>query len=94
MSIRIQSIDFKADQELTDFVNEKVGKLFTMTNDIIRADVALFLESKGNLENKSCRIQLVIPGNDHIVEKNSTSFEASVMECVEALLKIIRRAKD
>jgi putative sigma-54 modulation protein len=94
MSIRIQSIDFKADQELTDFVNEKVGKLFTMTNDIIRADVALFLESKGNLENKSCRIQLVIPGNDHIVEKNSTSFEASVAECVDALLKIIRRAKD
>jgi putative sigma-54 modulation protein len=94
MSIRIQSIDFKADQELIDFVNEKVGKLFTMTNDIIRADVALFLESKGNLENKSCRIQLIIPGYDHFVEKNASSFEAAVIECVDVLLKIIRRAKD
>jgi putative sigma-54 modulation protein len=94
MSIKIQSIDFKATDELLDFVNEKVGKLFGMSNEIIRADVALFLESKGNLENKSCRIQLVIPGNDHIVEKNSTSFEASILECVEVLQKIIRRAKD
>ena len=94
MSIKIQSIDFKATDELLEFVNEKVGKLFGMTNDIIRADVTMFLESKGNLENKSCRIQLLIPGNDHVVEKNTTSFEASVLECVDVLQKLIRRAKD
>lgn len=94
MSIRIQSVDFKATDELLEFVNEKVGKLFGMTNDIIRADVTMFLESKGNLENKACRIQLIIPGNDHVVEKNTASFEASVLECVDVLQKLIRRAKD
>lgn len=93
MNIRIQSIDFKADKDLLAFVEEKVGKLFNHSNEIIRADVALFIESKGNLENKSCRVQLLIPGYDHIVEKNSTSFEASVLECVDTLQKIMRRAK-
>ena len=53
MSIKIQSIDFKATDELLEFVNEKVGKLFAMSNEIIRADVALFLESKGKLGGQS-----------------------------------------
>jgi len=91
--ITLQSVRFKASEQLKKFVNEKVSKLFEQDESIIRADVALYEGESGNHENQFCTIQLIVPGENPVVKKNSGSYEKSVIDAVNALQKVLRRQK-
>ncbi len=93
MDIRINAVNFDILDNLTEHINGKVEKLFSQKADIIHADVALSLGSANDIENKNCQITLFVKGDDHLVKKNSKSFEQSVNECVDALQEILRREK-
>ncbi len=93
MKINVQSVKFKASQDLHDHIEEKVGKLFKFNDRIIRADVTLF-EDGNSHDNQFCEIRLVVPGDDHIAKKNAASYEKAVTETVEVLAKVLRRKKD
>ena len=54
---------------------------------------ALRQRKNGNVENRQCTILLEVPGNDHVVEKQTEVHEKSVLQAVEALQKILRRKK-
>ena len=92
MTINIQSVHFKASQDLQDHVQEKVGKLFKHNARIIRADVTLF-EDGNSHENQYCEIRLVVPGDDHIAKKGAATYEKAVLETVDALQTVLRRKK-
>lgn len=94
MDIIIQSLGFKASDHLENFIREKLNKAVHESDKAIRANVTLYLASESNPQNNICEIRLEVPGNDHFVKKGSDVFEQSVTECVDALQKIIRRAKD
>jgi ribosomal subunit interface protein len=94
MKIKLQSLHFKASPHLKYFVNEKVGKLATVNDKIISADVTLFSEDGNNTNPANCEIRLVIPGHDDFVKKKAESFEAAIADAVDALQKILRRKKD
>lgn len=94
MKINMQSLHFKASENLKEFVDEKVGKLFRYDDKIISADVTLFSDDGKNIDNKVCEIRLVVPGYDDFVKKNAASFEEAILEAVEILQKILRRKKD
>jgi len=91
--IVLQSVQFKASSDLTEFVEEKVSKLFEQDPSIIRADVTLFEGASGNPKNQFCEIQLSVPGENHFVKKNSESYEKSIIEAVQSLQKTVRRQK-
>jgi putative sigma-54 modulation protein len=93
MKINLQTLKFKAKQDLIDFVDEKVGKLSRFDDKIISADVTLSLDSAAIPENKICDIRLIVPGNDDFVKKNAVSFEEAIQNCVDALQKILQRKK-
>jgi putative sigma-54 modulation protein len=93
MKINLQSLHFKASDNLKEFVEEKVGKLSRYDDKIISADVTLFSDDGKNIDNKVCEIRLVVPGYDDFVKKNATSYEEATSVAVEALQKIIRRKK-
>lgn len=93
MNIIIKSIDFKAGNKLETFVREKVKKLFTQCDNIIRANVILRKGSSKNPENKLCEIKLVVPGYDHYVKKSSIGYRRSVSQSVDVLQEILRRNK-
>lgn len=94
MKVNLQSLHFKASDNLKDFVDEKVGKLSHFNDKIISADVTLFSEDGKNADNKVCEIRLVVPGYDDFVKKNAESFEEATLVAVETLEKILRRKKD
>jgi ribosomal subunit interface protein len=94
MKINLQSLHFKASDHLQEFVNEKVGKLSHINDNIISAEVTLFKEEGQITDNNYCEIRLVVPGYDDFVKKNGESFEAATVEAVDALQKILRRKKD
>jgi putative sigma-54 modulation protein len=92
MTINIQSVHFKASDDLQQHVQEKVGKLFEHNDKIVRADVTLF-EDGGAPNNQYCEIRLIVPGNDHIAKKAAPTYEKAVHDTVDTLLKILRQQK-
>lgn len=92
MKINLQSLHFKAGDQLVSFVEEKVSKLERFDDSIISADVTLTLDGK-RINNKVCDIKLMVPGNDDFVKRDAESFEEAIVACVETLQKILKEKK-
>lgn len=84
MKINLQTLHFKGSDDLKNFVEEKVSKLERFDSSIISAEVTLTEDGNG-LQNKTCDIRLVVPGNDDIVKKSASSFEEAISDAVSAL---------
>jgi putative sigma-54 modulation protein len=93
MDIIIQSLGFKAGDELESYIREKLSKL-NPNDHIVRANVTLFLGPDKATRNTYCEIRLEVPGNDHFVKEHSAHFEQAVDETVNKLQAMIRKAKD
>jgi putative sigma-54 modulation protein len=85
MNIHIQSLHFTANQELLDFVTEKVNKLGAHNSQIESFEVTLRLDNASYDENKICEIRVVVPGNDLFAKRQEKSFEEATTEVVNAL---------
>ena len=94
MKVNLQSLHFKASGELKEFVEEKVGKLSHLNEEILSAEVTLVADDIKIKRNKVCEIRLVVPGYDEFVKKEATSFEEAVLDAVETLQKVVRHKKD
>ena len=92
MKINLQSLHFKASDQLASFVEEKVSELSRYDDTIISADVTLTLDGN-NVDNKICDIRLIVPGNDNFVKRNAETFEESIAGCVDTLQKILTEKK-
>ncbi len=90
MKVMINSVHFKADQKLEDFITQKVEKLHS---DVISAEVALKLDNTDTPENKIADIRLVLRGDDLFASKQSKSFEESIDDCIDALKKQLEKYK-
>lgn len=94
MDIIIQSLGFKASENLEDFIREKLNKIVLESDNVIRANVTLNKGPESELQNNICEIRLEVPGNDHFVKKNADVFEKAISESMDALQKIIRKTRD
>lgn len=83
MTIRIESIGFKASTSLKGFIKEKVGKLEKFYNQLQEVEVTLINEVKGAKNVIICTLNIRIPGKDEYVKARSTIFEDAVMKAVE-----------
>ncbi len=91
MQVQVQSIHFDADIKLIEFIEEKLGKLSTFHDRIIKGEVFLRLDKSDVNENKIAEIKLSIPGNDLFAKKQSKSFEEATDEAVDALRRQIEK---
>lgn len=93
MNIRVQSVKFNADVKLLDFIDKKVGKLEKYNNEIIDCEVSLVLLPDN--ANKCVKIIIYLPHkNELFIEKNATTFEDAVVDCVDALKDKLIKIKD
>ena len=93
MDIIIQSLGFKAGEELEAYIREKLDKL-SPNDHIVRANVTMFLGPDRATPNTYCEIRLEVPGNDLFVKENSPEFEQSIDEAVNKLQGMLRKAKE
>ena len=93
MKVMINSVHFKADQKLEDFITQKVEKLCAKHNDVINAEVTLKLDNTDTPENKIADIRLVLRGDDLFASKQSKTFEESVDTSIDALKKQLEKYK-
>lgn len=94
MNIKIQSVRFDADKKLLDYVENKVGKLTQIADNITGADVILRLENDETNENKIVEIKVALPHSPELfAKKQCKTFEESVDLTTVALRRQIQKFK-
>lgn len=94
MKININSVKFKTDKKLEEFIHEKIGKLYANYDNLMSADVTLRLENSSNQENKIAEIKLNVPGNDLFAKKQCKTFEEAIDLSTDALKKQLAKNKE
>jgi putative sigma-54 modulation protein len=92
MDIIIQSLGFKAGDQLEGYIRRKLEQL-TPQEHIVRATVTLFLGPDRAAHNNYCEIRLSVPGNDHFVKEKNPDFEVAADSAIDKLEKILRKEK-
>lgn len=94
MDVIIQSLGFKAGEALESHVREKLEKLKPNEN-IVRANVTMFVGADKNTPDTWCEIRLEVPGNDLFVKESAKDdFEQAVDAAVNKLQSMLRKAKE
>ena len=93
MKVMINSVHFKADQKLEEFITQKVEKLCAKYSEVISAEVSLKLDNTDTPENKITDIRLVLRGDDLFASKQIKSFEESTDVAIDALKKQLEKYK-
>jgi len=94
MKVDIQSIHFDADQKLLDFINKKIEKLSTYSEEIRSVDVYLRLEKDIENENKTVEVKLNMNHNPIFAKENSSTFEAATDMVLDKLVAQVKKHKE
>jgi putative sigma-54 modulation protein len=89
MQVQVQSIHFDADVKLISFIEEKLQKLSTFHDRIIKSEVFLRLDKSDVNENKIAEVRLSIPGKELFAKKQCKTFEEATDVAVDALRRQI-----
>ena len=94
MKVYTEAVQFKADQKLVDYVQEKLEKVEHYFDRIIDAHVTLKLENAGQVKDKVAEVRLNVPGETLMVKETQKTFEASVNLAVDALKRQLIKYKE
>ncbi len=94
MKVNLQSVKFKADYKLVEYVQSKLDKLDQFHDHIIDADVFLKVKNTNAPVNKIVEIKINIPGNDILVAKEGESFEEATDTAADVLKRQLRKNKE
>lgn len=94
MKVKINSVHFKTDKALDEFIETKIGKLFSLHEGIHNSDVTLRLDKDDNHENKVVEIRLDLAGGEVFAKKQCKSFEEATDLAIDALKKQLIKHKD
>jgi len=93
METKIQSIHFQANEQLKEFIFNKVNKLEHLNHKIKACDVSLKLEKSDVETNKLCEIKLFLPDVELFTKRQCTTFEQACNETIAAIQDQLRKHK-
>jgi len=93
MQVNINSVHFKADSRLENFIREKVQKVTRFHDGIIGGDVTLKVENTDVPENKVVEIRLKVKGSELISSKQCRTFEEATDLAADALRSQVKKVK-
>jgi putative sigma-54 modulation protein len=94
MKVFTQSVNFNADNQLIELVEEKVSALIKFHDKIVNAEVFLKVQNTSDKENKITEIKINIPGSELIVKRETKTFEEGVNAAVDNLKRQLKRSKE
>jgi ribosomal subunit interface protein len=92
MEIKFKAFKFEASEQLTAFVEKKVSRLSRFCEDLA-GEIEVALEDHLK-QGKLAKIQIHIPGEDLIIEREADTFENAITEAVDAMKEKLTRAKE
>lgn len=94
MNVNIQTVHFDADSKLVKHINQKMGKLNTFHDRIIKVDVFLKLDNVVHkIKDKIAEIRIQVPRHQLFVKASSKSFEQSFDFAFESIVNQVKRKK-
>ncbi len=93
MKVSINSVHFKADNRLEQFIERKVGKLSSFYEGVIGSEITLKVDKAETNDNKIAEIRVQIPGYDLFAKKQSNTFEEATDQVINALKKQLEKHK-
>jgi putative sigma-54 modulation protein len=94
MKVTINSVHFKADSKLEEFINNKIEKLCGKMDDVQGVEVNLKLDNTDTPENKIADIRIMLKGNDLYSSKQCKTFEEATDKAVDALKNQVEKHKN
>lgn len=94
MTVYTESVQFKADEKLIRYIEEKLSKMDQFFDRIIEARVFLKLENSGQIKDKIAEVRLSVPGTVLFASSSSKTFEASIDEAAQALKRQLVKYKE
>jgi putative sigma-54 modulation protein len=94
MKVHTESVAFKADQKLLDFIEEKVQKMEKYFDRIIEARVHLKLENSGQIKDKIAELRLSVPGEILVAKDSAKTFESSIDGATDAMRRQLLKYKE
>lgn len=94
MKIQIQSIHFKADKKLLDFITQRVEKTQTFFEGVHQAEVYLKVEKDHQGENKIVEIKLNLAGMPIFAKDQDSTFEAATDLVLNKLVAQVKKHKE
>ena len=92
MEIKLKALKFEASEQLAAFVDKKVSRLARFCEDLTdQVEVSLEDHLK---QGKQAKIQIHVPGEELIIEREADTFENAITEAVDAMKEKIVRAKE
>ena len=93
MKVSINSVHFKADNRLEQFIEKKVSKLSGFYEEVIGSEITLKIDKAETNDNKIAEIRVQIPGYDLFAKKQGNTFEEATDQVVNALRKQLEKHK-
>jgi putative sigma-54 modulation protein len=94
MKVNMQSVNFNADQKLIDFIQNRMNKLETFYDKVIKSDVYLKVENTSDKENKIFEARVSVPGDSFVVKKQCKSFEEGTDMAIASLERQLKKRKE
>jgi len=95
MTVKIQTVRFDADAKLLEYVKQRVQKLYSFHDRIMKVDVFLKLDNvMHNIKDKVAEIKVHVPRQHLFVKHSSKSFEQSFDEAMDSLIIQLKRKKE
>ncbi len=95
MTVKIQTVRFDADAKLLEYVKQRVQKLYSFHDRIMKVDVFLKLDNvMHNIKDKVAEIKVHVPRQHLFVKHSSKSFEESFDEAMDSLIIQLKRKKE
>ena len=94
MNVKIQSIRFKADQKLIDYLEKKYIKLDKYFDRIVDLDIKLSLEKTAQVQDKIVEFVLKVPGETIVSKSSEKSFESAIDDSYDKLKIQIKKYKE
>ena len=94
MKVFTQSVNFNADKQLMELVEDKVSALIKFHDKIVNSEVFLKVQKTSDKENKITEIKINIPGSELIVKRETKTFEEGVNAAVDNPKRQLKRSKE
>lgn len=91
MQVNIQSIHFKADRKLTQFIRTKCEKLAHFSTSVLDAQVYLRLDKNPTAGNKVVELKLNVPQHTVYCTERARTFEEATDQALDAAARQLKR---
>lgn len=94
MTIDIQYVQMPTSESMDAFVTQKLKKLASKYDWVIRAQVHFKLENDPTKKGKICEIELSAPGPRLFAKANEEHFEKAAAVAVQEISKQLKKRKE